>query len=252
MHRPMTGNAIIDLLLRSEADDLRSILTYAEHAPVDATIEIQRSGSPIDFALFPLTGMAALAWKFEDGSEVSTIGIGSDDAVYATPGIALDGAVYGTRASLPLNMMKIPAARWQRFVHRNQGACRLLACYGECLLARTQHALACNARHDVESRFCRWLLEMHYCQGGRPLPVTHQTLAHLLGVRRTTITLIAQTLQDAGLIVYRRGVIVITDLHALRQASCECHKLDRTCRRVLGQAAIPFKTSMEIGHAAGH
>jgi CRP-like cAMP-binding protein len=246
MHRPRTGNAIIDLLLRSKDDDLRSILTYAEHAPVDAAAEIQRSGAPIGFALFPVNGMAALGWTFEDGSEVSTIGIGFDDAIYAAPGITLERAVYGARASLPLDVLKIPAARWQEFIDCNRPARRLLASYGECLLARTQHALACNARHDVESRFCRWLLDMDHCQGGKPLPVTHQTLARLLGVRRTTITLIAQSLQNAGIIAYRRGVIVIADLHALRQSSCECYKFDRTCRRALEQSA-PLESLVETG-----
>jgi CRP-like cAMP-binding protein len=249
MHHPTTGNAIIDLLLRSQGDDLRSTLAHAERVSIGAPTEIQRRGSPIDFVLFPTSGMAALAWTLEDGSEVTTIGMGFDDAIYATPGIALERAVYSARAYLPLGLLKIPAVRWQRFLDSNPEAARLLAGYGECLLARMQQSLACNAKHDVESRFCRWLLDMHYWQGGDSLPITQQGLAHLLGVRRTTITLIAQSLQDAGIIAYRRGVVGVADLYALRQSSCECHKVDRTCRRGLQQAVAPERPA-ELDHAA--
>ena len=45
----------------------------------------------------------------------------------------------------------------------------------------------------------------------------------MLGVRRTSVSLVANTLQNAGLIRYSRGRIQITDLDGLRAASCECY-----------------------------
>jgi len=42
-------------------------------------------------------------------------------------------------------------------------------------------------------------------------------------VRRTSVSLTAHALQDAGIIRYRRGIIDILDLERLRKISCECH-----------------------------
>jgi len=50
----------------------------------------------------------------------------------------------------------------------------------------------------------------------------------MLGVRRTTVTLVAQKLQHDGVVRYRRGRIVITDRGGLQALACECYA---TCRR---------------------
>jgi hypothetical protein len=96
--------------------------------------------------------------------------------------------------------------------------------YRELMLAETRQALACQLKHDAESRLCQWLLRMDDWQRPAPIAMTQQALARFMGVRRTTVTLIAQGLQDAGIISYRRGIISIADHLALHQASCECYR----------------------------
>jgi hypothetical protein len=46
----------------------------------------------------------------------------------------------------------------------------------------------------------------------------------MLGVRRTSVTLAARSLQAADLIRYRRGAIEVLDLEGLREAACECYQ----------------------------
>jgi Mn-dependent DtxR family transcriptional regulator len=61
-------------------------------------------------------------------------------------------------------------------------------------------------------------------QAGRDeFPMTQEFLAHMLGVRRQTVTVVAGALQNAGLISYRRGVVVIEDRERLEEAACECY-----------------------------
>ena len=91
------------------------------------------------------------------------------------------------------------------------------------LLAQAQQSAACNASHTVEARMARWLLRCRDLSGSDTLPLTQEFLAEMLGVRRTSVSLVAGTLQRAGLITYRRGHIQITDLEGLRDASCECY-----------------------------
>ena len=82
--------------------------------------------------------------------------------------------------------------------------------------------LAHNALHSVEARLCRWILQVRDRIDGDVIALTQDFLAQMLAVRRPTVTLVAQKLQNAGLIRYRRGRIVITDREGLEKLACEC------------------------------
>jgi len=87
--------------------------------------------------------------------------------------------------------------------------------------------VACNALHSVEERMCRWLLMMHDRAEGENLTYTHEFLARIMGANRTSITLAAQSLQNQGLISYRRGLMQVRDRAGLEAASCECYAVVR-------------------------
>ena len=92
--------------------------------------------------------------------------------------------------------------------------------------------VACNSLHTVEERMCRWLLMMHDRAEGEYLSHTHEFLSHMMGANRTSITRAAQSLQDKGLISYRRGLMQIQDRAGLA-AFCEAARapgISRTAR----------------------
>jgi hypothetical protein len=101
----------------------------------------------------------------------------------------------------------------------------LFVSYSETLLSQVQQTVACNSMHTTEERICRWLLMMHDRAGGEALPYTHEFLSHILGANRKSVTLAAQSMQNAGLISYRRGTIQVLDRAGLEQASCECYAI---------------------------
>jgi CRP-like cAMP-binding protein len=92
------------------------------------------------------------------------------------------------------------------------------------LFAQAQQCAACNATHVIESRFAKWLLRSADLCGSDELPLTQEYIAQMLGVRRTSVTVVARTLQEAGLIRYRRGHIKLVDVPALRESACECYE----------------------------
>jgi CRP-like cAMP-binding protein len=93
---------------------------------------------------------------------------------------------------------------------------------------QAQQSAACNASHTLEARLARWLLRAHDLSGGDTLLLTHEFLGQMLGVQRSSVSLIANTLQTAGLIRYRRGRIEITNLEGLMESSCQCYKAVKT------------------------
>jgi CRP-like cAMP-binding protein len=95
--------------------------------------------------------------------------------------------------------------------------------YTEMLWAEAQQNAACNAIHDGYSRLCRWLLQCADRTGSEQLLLTQEFLAEMLGVRRTTVTLLAQELQKRGILRYSRGRITILDRAELEACACECY-----------------------------
>jgi Crp-like helix-turn-helix domain len=91
------------------------------------------------------------------------------------------------------------------------------------MLVKFQLGLACNALHPVKARMARWLLHFRDRIDHDFLPLTQEALSQMLGVRRTTVTLLMRDLRASGAIKSdRRGQIEI-DRSRLAAVACECH-----------------------------
>ena len=86
-----------------------------------------------------------------------------------------------------------------------------------------QQSLVCNTQHPVEARLARWLLRVRDVTGSDSFVLTQEYIAEMLGVGRTSVSIVAHTLQQAGLISYRRGHITIENIEALQDTACECY-----------------------------
>jgi CRP-like cAMP-binding protein len=93
--------------------------------------------------------------------------------------------------------------------------------------AMTSQTAACNRLHSVEQRCARWLLNASDRVGADTMPITHEFLSLLLGVRRSGVTVTAGRLQRSGLIRYHRGHLTILNREALEAFACECYRIDR-------------------------
>ena len=105
---------------------------------------------------------------------------------------------------------------------------RLLRRYAAYSLRNAKQSVACNALHSVEERMCRWLLMTQDRVGKDEFWLTHELLAAMLGVRRQSVSIVAGTLQKAGFIAYRHGVMRVVDREGLEAASCECYGVTET------------------------
>jgi CRP-like cAMP-binding protein len=99
----------------------------------------------------------------------------------------------------------------------------LLTHQAQVLMGFVMQSTACNAVHLVEQRLARWLLLAHDRVGRDEFPPTQEFAAMMLGATRPTVTVVAGTLQKAGLITYSHGRVTIVDRKGLEQASCECY-----------------------------
>ena len=117
---------------------------------------------------------------------------------------------------------KMRTADFRAAVEKSRMLRHMVLLSSELTLAQMQQTAACNALHSAERRLCRWILQVHDRIDNDVIELTQDFLAQMLAVRRPTVTLIAQKLQNAGLIRYRRGRIAITDREGLEKLACEC------------------------------
>jgi CRP-like cAMP-binding protein len=181
------------------------------------------AGDAIRRVYFPHSGVVSLVVSLADGQRIEAAMVGRDSLVGASA--ALDGGVAlntglvqvaGTASILDTGTLQAAAEQSAHFR-------TTLMRHEQILLAQAQQSAACNISHSVEARLSRWLLWTRELSGSDTLGLTQEFLAQMLGVRRTSVSLVANTLQHAGLIRYRRGRIEIIDLDGLRAASCECY-----------------------------
>jgi CRP-like cAMP-binding protein len=182
-----------------------------------------RPEEQIDRVYFPTAGIISLVVGLSDGHMVEAGMFGSNSVVGG--GSALDGRLAINRAIVQAagSSLTIDIGVLSEFVSASDTLRAALMRHELASYALTQQVAACNARHDLEERLCRWLMQSRDLLESETLPWTQEFLAQMLGVRRSSLTLTAQKLQESGLIKYRRGHIQVLDAVHLREASCECH-----------------------------
>ena len=103
----------------------------------------------------------------------------------------------------------------------------LLGRYTQVVIAQMMQSTACNALHQVPQRCARWLLMTHDRMHEQDFHLSHEFLAVMLGVQRPTVSVVAGTLQEAGLIRYKHGRVTVRDRKGLEAAACECYAIIR-------------------------
>src|ERR1700734_2419948 len=96
-----------------------------------------------------------------------------------------------------------------------------------------EQVAACNKLHEAEQRLARWLLMCHDRSGQDTRPLPQDFMAHILGPRRTTVTLVAGLLQERGMISYRRGKVTVISPSELEKAACHCYRICNNALRSL-------------------
>jgi CRP-like cAMP-binding protein len=188
---------------------------------------LQEQEAPVEKVYFPLSGVISLISVMEDNRVVETAMVGREGAVGAFGGLGPWNAFTRAVVQLPGMAVVIPVSSFQTVVAQRERIRNLILRYKEALLAQVQQTAACNALHPLEERLARWLLQALDRADDPELPLTQEFIAQMLGVRRTTVTMIASQLQEAGMIRYHRGHIAVLDRSRLEEAACECYSAIR-------------------------
>jgi CRP-like cAMP-binding protein len=210
------------LLRGLSAEALSEIRRHLRDERLDQGAVLWRVGDRTAQVIFPMSGTISIRVPTKDGHGIEVASVGPEGAVGLHDDSGLYPEVSEAVVHIPGRFMSIPAPVFASAASQSAELKRLAVICNGWLLMQSQQIAACNAIHSADARFCRWLMRASEAVNLHIVPVTHETIAHALGIRRTTATLIAQQLQARRIISYRRGKIDIRDRAALRAAACEC------------------------------
>jgi CRP-like cAMP-binding protein len=211
------------LLGRLGQDDFKRLEPYLKVTPFRQHSVLFEAEQEIKQVYFPTSAVVSLVVMLESGDIVEAAMVGSDGVLGASA--ALDGRISLSRGivQLPGDIVVCSIDELKSAALQSPKLLSLLVRHEQTVYAQAQQSAACFATHHVQARLCRWLLRARDLAGTDTLPFTQEYLAEMLGVRRTSVTVVAHTLQSAGLIKYARGKIQILDAEALQDGACECY-----------------------------
>jgi CRP-like cAMP-binding protein len=217
--------------------DLNALLPHLELIDLPQGMVLFEGGDAIRAAYFIHSGIVSLVVDLSSGETIEAAMIGAAGLVGGASAVdsnvALNRAVVQVagRASV-LRVEPLRAAAERSVALRNR-----IVRHEEFVLAQAQQAAACNVSHSLEARLCRWLLRCRDLLQSDDVPLTQEFIAEMLGVRRTSVSMVAHTIQQAGFIRYHRGHIRVLNVEGLEESACECYAtLKAQEDRLLGKA----------------
>jgi CRP-like cAMP-binding protein len=222
--RTRTGNRLLD---RLPADESSRLLPLAETVSLRNLEQVHQQDAPLPHVYFPKSGVLSSVIASAEGEVVEAATIGNEGMVGIPALLGLDFTTAAVTAQVPGESLRIPTPSFVQALKQSGPLDVLLRRYIAFSLRSAYQAVACNALHATEERMSRWLLTTQDRVGQREFSLTQEFLAEMLGVRRQTVQLVAGTLQTAGLITYRRGLIRVIDQEGLEAASCECYGITK-------------------------
>lgn len=220
------GNPVRNELLLGlpslECDSIFSELTFVQLRIHDV---LQETEELIRYAYFVDSGMVSILSVMQDGKSVE-VGLTGKEGCTALQLVA-GFKTSDTRALVQIagTAFRVNSQTLLKVLRQCPVLARKMQQYALFLAMQGSQVAACNRLHEVDARLARWLLMSQDRVGGDDIHLTHEFLAHMLGTRRSSVTVAAGVLAKAGLITYNRGNVKIKSRSQLEEAACECYDL---------------------------
>jgi len=203
------------LLARMSQSDLRVLKPSLEPVELEAGIQVEQANKPIEYLYFPESGLlSVIAFSGDQHVEVGVIGREGVSGLAVILGN--DRSPHACSVQVSCKAHRLPADVLSMLMKRSLSLNELMTLYANNFLIQSTYTALANAQADIEERLARWLL-MSQDRVGKEVPLTHEDLAVLLGVRRAGITETLNALEKKMLIRTSRGRIIIADRPGLKR-----------------------------------
>jgi CRP-like cAMP-binding protein len=217
-----------NLLLRSlPIQDFKRILPLLERVSLTPRRVLQHDRTPVEQLYFIEEGVVSVLAGVAERRAVEVGMIGPEGVVGIPAVLGPRVSPYRSLVQLGGNAYRINANHIKRAIDEMPSFRTALLHFLHAVLIQASQCAACNLCHQAMQRLARWLLMSQDRSGRAELPITHDALARLLGVRRSTISEAIELLERRGVLVKARGLIRIRDRDHLERVSCKCYRIIR-------------------------
>jgi len=211
-------NRILAALTKAELNRI------AEHlSPVPLKVRTQLLNGGAKYAYFLEEGLASVVLTLANGATVEVGVVGIDGVVGLPQLLGVETIPGETFIQVAGSGYRIDARLLKDEFDRGGQLRNMVQKYMVAHMAQSAQGAACNRLHSISERLARWILTCHDRVQSDRMPLTQEFLGQMLGAPRTTVTLAAGILQQAGLIDYARGHLTIKNRQGLEEVACECY-----------------------------
>ncbi|SHF92951.1 cAMP-binding domain of CRP or a regulatory subunit of cAMP-dependent protein kinases [Kaistia soli DSM 19436] len=221
-HRPKDRRAN-NLLRALRPADLALLEPHLVEQTLPSGTVLYEPGDNVQKVYFPCDStLLSFRIQLDDGRAVETALVGREGAV---AGIVSQGHLPAySRAEVQfggpilwMNIEDLEEAKMKSPVLHH-----FFARYADCLMAQVFQSVACNAAHSIEQRAAKWLISAMERTNDTSLPMTQEQLAGMLGVGRSYVSRVIQTLKHRGMIETQRGRLTVSNPAGLGHLACSC------------------------------
>lgn len=219
----MQKNRLLTTLPQQEYDRLKPFFEDVHLKLREPLLEINQ---PIRYVYFPDDAVTSTVVETLDGGTIEVGLMGVEGMVGLSLLLGTEISNTTVFAQIPGRATRMKAADFIEEVREKRGVLfKLLQRYTNAFMGMIAQVAACNNQHSLEERMCRWILLTHDRVQKDEFILTQEFLSQMLGVRRPSVSVVASTLQHAGMIRYSRGNVTIIDRKGLEASTCECYGL---------------------------
>ncbi|MHA4870545.1 Crp/Fnr family transcriptional regulator [Duganella sp. PWIR1] len=213
------------LLASLPDDDQLQLAEKCETVRVENGQLLSEPGEEMRYVYFPIDCLISLLGVAEGRMTLEIGSLGREGMLGAS--VVLGHELAQVRAVVQRSgrVYRLAVGDFVTEFYRMESLRRLIHRYTDSMLAQAIQIAVCSRFHVLEARLARSLLITRDRLQSDKFHLTHEFLAHALGVRRVGVTKAASALQQQKLITYSRGNIEILDSTGLEAVSCHCYDL---------------------------
>jgi len=229
------------LLARLEPEDAQLLESHLKHVELGLRQPIEQPNRPIKYVYFPESGMVSVVTNGARKKQLEVGIIGREGVTGLTVILGNDRSPHSTYVQMAGHGYRITADDLRGAMRKSPTLHGALLHYVQAFMTQTAHTAASNGSAKLEERLARWLLMAHDRMDGDELPLVHEFLALMLGVRRPGVTVAVHTLEAQGLIRAMRGNINIVDRAGLEELAGAAYGVpEAEYRRLMGETNSLF------------
>lgn len=215
------ANQLLRSMRSTDFEQLRGHLEFANLALREVVCE---PGDDLPYIYFPITSMLSSIVLLSDGTAVEAATIGREGMAGASILVDERASPYRVIQQVEGEALRVDADQFRGLLHESEGLRTTVMRFVFTLLEQGGRNAACNLHHPVEARLARWLLQTSDRAGRSDFYITQEFLSEMVGPSRQTISRVAGSLQQAGLIKYSRGSVRLVDRPGLEERACDCYE----------------------------